>query len=877
VTPGRAAAVATVAALLLAGPARGAPPAGARVREAAVPRAWPQRGAAPRRAERAPQQPPEAGAAPARSPSSPPLVGGYGLPVGPAEAEARASPQEADPLVSNGLGSPLCRGTLPREELSAQSRSNCETSGFIAAASPTGNFGIDVHIDTGLFGISEGAFLSAVQDLFVTPFWMALVWAVHALVVMLEWCFTVDLLDSPSVALGAGLRAMQANLTEPWLAGVLAVASVLAAYNGLVRRRVSDTLGQTLMAGAMMIGGLWVTLDPTATVGALGGWANQASLGTLAASARGSPDGAGRTLGDSMASLFAATIEVPWCYLEFGDVGWCRDPARLDPRLRAAGLKIASRELEEADCGNAAAQSAACTSGGGGPARALRHSAQLLRAAKSNGAIFLALPANGPERNSINDEGSLLRVMCQSSQATRCQGPMAAQAEFRTNGGTLKRVAGLVLIVAGVLGMLLLVGFIALRLIGAAIFSLLYLLLAPAMVLAPALGESGRLVFRRWTALLLGAVLAKLLFAFLLGVVLAVLAILAALDALGWWTQWLLMSAFWWGAFSRRHLALSIAGPASAGAGARHHAPRAVMRRAVDALAPARRMLVAAGAWRTGGAGDAASGSSATERVARVQRVFARRTMDAQVQRSLDARNRRSDARPADASELQAAVSAKRTQLERISHARAAAVASGDSRRAAELAHRAQRVKGEIAREQETVNALRGEARAAAGAPAAQQARFLDDQARLPRSGAGAAGGPARDYAALAGLAGYGRGQYERLDGRRQREARLEIDRELAARRELRPAVRDAAAAASGRATLRETRKARRSVEDALARRMRAAGQELPDSLAADGVAAWTRRGRARDQASGAHESSVMRDAREVAMRRKRQLGLDRP
>src|SRR5439155_11867232 len=155
-----------------------------------------------------------------------------------------------------------------------------------------------------------------------------------------------------------------------------------------------------------------------------------------------------------------------------------------------------------------------------------------------------------------------LRTICQSSDATHCHGPMAAQAQFRTDQGTWPRVGGLLLIVAGVLGMLLLLGFIAIRLIGAALFSLFYLLLTPAAVIAPALGDTGRAVFRRWAAQLLGVVVAKLLFSFLLGVVLAVIGILAALRALGWWTQWLLMCAFWWGAFARRHQALALAGRA---------------------------------------------------------------------------------------------------------------------------------------------------------------------------------------------------------------------------------------------------------------------------------------------------------------------------
>ncbi len=118
------------------------------------------------------------------------------------------------------------------------------------------------------------------------------------------------------------------------------------------------------------------------------------------------------------------------------------------------------------------------------------------------------------------------------------------------------------------------------------------------MVLAPALGEGGRAVFRRWAAQLLGAVVSKLLFSFLLGVVLAVVAVLANLTALGWWTQWLLMSAFWWGAYLRRHQALGVAGgcacsdAGSAGERARH---RSAIRRLSDT--PEIRKGMAAARW----------------------------------------------------------------------------------------------------------------------------------------------------------------------------------------------------------------------------------------------------------------------------------------
>jgi hypothetical protein len=203
--------------------------------------------------------------------------------------------------VSNGLGSPACEGTLAGE-LSQASRRNCETSGFMAAPAPTGDYAFDVHIDTGLLGFSTGGVDSAIQGLVVAPLWMALVWTVHALLVMLEWCFTLDLLDSSAAAgVGGGLRQMQASFTEPWLVIALACASVLALYHGLIRRRVADTLGEALLMGAMMVAGLWVIADPTGTVGALGQWADQASLGTLAVATQGTPKTPGRALGDRSA------------------------------------------------------------------------------------------------------------------------------------------------------------------------------------------------------------------------------------------------------------------------------------------------------------------------------------------------------------------------------------------------------------------------------------------------------------------------------------------------------------------------------------------------------------------------------------------------
>ena len=793
------------------------------------------------------------------------------------EPQAGGSPEaETDPLVSNGLGSPLCAGAPGGQSLSPSSRRNCETSGFVGAAAPTGNFGIDVHIDTGLLGLSSAQLLAIVQNLFVTPLWMALVWAVHAIVVMLEWCFTIDLLDGNSLRgeVARGLHEMQATITMPWLALVLAIASVICAYQGLIRRRVAESVTAAVLALAMMAGGIWVTVDPAGTVGALGEWANQASLGTLAVTARGSPEDPGGALALDMGLVFATAIEVPWCYLEFGDVDWCRNPSRLDPRLHAAALALAGSELKGAGCPSASASSS-CSGGGPAEARALEQSARLLRAARTNGAIFLALPPNGPGRNAINDPSSLLRAICRSETATDCHGRSAAPAEFRTNHGTWSRVGGLLLIAAGVLGMLMLLCFLALRLLGAAIFSLVYLLLAPAATLAPALGETGRAVFRRWAGLLLGAVVSKLLFAFLLGVVLAILAILEHLEALGWWTRWLLMSAFWWGLFTRRHQILQFAGGSRDSERVAHRRP--VLRRVNETLDARSRMYERVRTSR----GRARNKPAPTleGEIARTPRRPPSRTMgtneafasgaavassgvDRDASRLIpESADRRGEARsrlddPHGPSEEGS--SAERmvlVRLHRIADQRAQALAAGNLRRAARLATREHRI------ELESGGTGAEQAERAAGArrsfaAAIRHERFLDAQSRLAAGTGGrqAAGPREPSYAALAGIAGYGRREYGRLHTAEKRAARDRIDRELALHRERPPVAQIARTSTHAGPPGDERGQGRR------------AG-------AATGDASVPRRPERRPGVGSRSESNVMRDAREVAAGRKRQLG----
>ena len=281
------------------------------------------------------------------APSGPPLTSPTGE-GGSEDTSAGVPSLEGDQLVENGLSSPLCDGA-DATALSNAAQSNCQTSAFVGAPAPTNNYDLDVNIDAGTLGVGHGQLLSVIQDVFIAPVWEGLVWLVHALVVMLQWCYTLELLGgSTTSGLRSSLGQAQASFTEPWLALVLSAASVLALYNGLIRRRIGETLGQALLTIAMMAVGLWLIADPLGTVGTVSRFANQASLGTFDAVAQGTTANASRTLGDSMRALFAGAIEVPWCYMEFGDVRWCSDPAMIEPRLRAAASRIVASEQAQA-------------------------------------------------------------------------------------------------------------------------------------------------------------------------------------------------------------------------------------------------------------------------------------------------------------------------------------------------------------------------------------------------------------------------------------------------------------------------------------------------------------------------------------------------
>jgi hypothetical protein len=679
-------------------------------------------------------------------------------------------------------------------------------SGVAVAPVPLSNYAVDVNIPSGLGASIDENLDAVVQGLLVTPVWTALVWLVHVVVIALEWCYSLDLLAPATLArVSASLGAAKRVFTDPWLGLGLALAAVSFAWQGLVRRRVLDTLGRAALLALMVTGGLWIIANPIGTVGAVGNLADQAALATVAAAATGDPARPVASVDGAFAVVFDAAVGGPWCYLEFGDVAWCRDPAALDRRLRAVANRFEQLYRAAARCRGPAPGLVQCAPAGSSLQTQLAATATSLEEAHTNGALFLALPAGTVGRTALTSPTStptLYQTLCGSSNATACTAPTALQAEFRTAAATWPRVGGLVLIVAGCLGMLLLFGFIAMRLLGAALATLLYLLLAPLAVLAPALGDAGRDTFRLWLTRLVGSLVAKLVYSVALGVVLMVVTLLGSLDQLGWWTQWLLVSVFWWIAFEHRHRLLSLvlhergeparraplatrtwlAGrTAGAGVGAIRASGRAVFRagaRAAEIVDRRRRFPSDAG----GGSGTPPARELAAGAVRAHMRAGALAELRAQVDRmaSIDR-----DAAPharLDATRSARVPVALAARAARLDSALIAARAGGDRRRVVSLEARRARVEAERTAEagERRSPVVPGGIRRAFASRA--RARALDRATRAP---AGAVLRERVPAAPLAGLVGIRPADYLRATPAERRAARVAIERQLRRRREL--------------------------------------------------------------------------------------------
>jgi len=521
---------------------------------------------AARRGEPDPDRP--AARRPARKPAAKPPAPAPAPPDG--DAEDNNERLGRDPFASLGGNSPFCRG----RRLGAVERANCKASGALSHPHQITRYGFDVHIDTGVDNIAGN--ISAMLQSVVGLGWLGLLFVVKGVTLLLEWSFSLDLLSEAMAGVKQALGRLHRDVFgEAWFLAAISAAGLWAIWRGFVQRKTIQTATGLAATVALMVVALVIINNPADTVGRANQLANQSSLGIVSGATTGSVSGSASGFGEAMTRVFDQAVLRPWCAMEFSDVGFCMtNPRKAIPRDDLP---------DDPEIAEAWATSPTVAD------------------------MFLAFEPNGEDnvdqRNQIYEEWK-------DNDGERLQAVVRMQKESATG----PRIALFCLIAIGMLGMICLFGWIGLRLLGYAVMSLILVLFAPIALLMAAFGDSGRQSFVGWAKRLLGALIAKAVYAIFLALVLIASAALAELDSLGFIAVWLLQTVFWWTLFLKRDDIIGFASAPGLDTDKAHAGPGALQRLyyAQQGMRSAKALAGGVAATGIGGAKIAAKPATAT-------------------------------------------------------------------------------------------------------------------------------------------------------------------------------------------------------------------------------------------------------------------------
>jgi hypothetical protein len=434
----------------------------------------------------------------------------------PVGARAAAAQQSSDPLTSLGASSPLCG-----RDVGAKAQADCRKTGSLERPYPLEHYRFDWHIKTGVTKFT-GNLLSAIQW-FGQLVWTNLLYLLQGVLLVFQWAFSLDLLGSAMSGLRGALTRLSTNtLGRPWFDAAIAVLGLWGIWRGLVQRKTIETVVGLAIAVVMMAGALFVIHDPVGTVGQLSRGANETSLAFLSGVADGTVNHPDRTIAASSDEIFQTIVLRPWCALNFADVDWCLSRASGDT-------------LTHAD-------------------RFLRYDVNT----KQRNAEYQVLndPSSEPWKHSAlgcdscAKDDQALKDQLASYHVTAAD---AAHVRIQQQGQTTMRVGLLLLIVIAQLGYIALLGWLSFKVLVQGIMTLVLLLGTPAMLFAPAFGDGGRSLFKKWALRLFAALVSKAIYALLLAIVLAIGAVLAQLNgSLPWFVTWIVQIVFAWGIIIKR-------------------------------------------------------------------------------------------------------------------------------------------------------------------------------------------------------------------------------------------------------------------------------------------------------------------------------------
>lgn len=480
---------------------------------------------------------------------SPPPTGSQ-QPTGTPTQMSKGAP---DPLGGLQAKSPMCDGA----HLKLWSSRACRFSGSLATSHPWVDYGLDRHSDNSVITTavtSGGSMVPGIVQQVIAAVWFVLVLLVRGTLLLLDWGFSLDFVGTCGHGAAAcqTMPALKRGLLDfhqhvfgsTWLTAAFAVAGLWGIWNGLVRRRVIDTMAGLAMTVVLVGCGLAIINKPDATIGNLSRVANQGALGMLSGVVSGSVDSPVNGLGEAERNVTDAILVRPWCALEFGDVNWCLTP-------NGKGYTPADVWLSAAPDSTARDALYAATSGKNtGSSGSFANNSLLVLANPAAGFTWMAGKwawdhgLIGNDRKAREDAAKRLAASVQKEPQ---------RVALQEDRGAFPRLALLFGIGIAMLGVICMLVWLGIRLIGSGLMLLALLLLTPVMLLVACLGERGRTVATQHLGSTCGACLYKLVVVAMLAMFLFGMNVVVQLHSLGEAAQTLAEIAWGWGCFKCRH------------------------------------------------------------------------------------------------------------------------------------------------------------------------------------------------------------------------------------------------------------------------------------------------------------------------------------
>jgi hypothetical protein len=400
---------------------------------------------------------------------------------------------------------------------------------------PLAAYSLDVHVDVGVTELSGVP--PTIAHWAAAQLWSLTSFLVRTVIDVFTWAFSLDLLGSDGDGAIGPVAAAVSSLHEhvigeAWLAAALVIAGMWGIHKALVQRRYSQTAAGLAVSVICVLIALFFVYQPERTIGQASQWANQLSLAFLSGASRGTvdePEKAKRHVADR---LFSAQVMAPWLALNFGGRTHCVNGKDLDKDGFPA--PVSPHDTAATTCRDHLQSK----NGRGGYAHR-----------------FLAQSAGSDERDA---EYEAIKNGHAPDDDPQFDGYTvdksdAPAVDIQQAGGAYQRLTLAVVIFIGSLGMVCLLGFLALAVVLAQVVALVLLAFAPVALVVGVFPGAGHDVFRGWLTRLGTAVFIKAIYSLVIAVVVTVAAALGqATDQYGFLMAFGLQGVFFWAIFLYR-------------------------------------------------------------------------------------------------------------------------------------------------------------------------------------------------------------------------------------------------------------------------------------------------------------------------------------